>query len=183
MAIEVEIYEKIRYLYEHEKQSQRAIARILGVSRNTVKKYCKGSQVPWERQGVSGRQRYVITQEIMEFIEECLAMDAEEDIKKQVHTAKRIYDRLLEEKHFTGGESTVREIVAALRDKQQKVFVPLSYEPGEAIQIDWGQAVACLLYTSREHIPWLPSVVKVCLWLGCDGTFHTPGRFPGSLAC
>ena len=144
MAIEVEIYEKIRYLYEHEKQSQRAIARILGVSRNTVKKYCKGSQVPWERQGVSGRQRYVITQEIMEFIEECLAMDAEEDIKKQVHTAKRIYDRLLEEKHFTGGESTVREIVAALRDKQQKVFVPLSYEPGEAIQIDWGQAVAYL---------------------------------------
>ena len=44
MAIEVDIYEKIRYLYEHEKQSQRAIAKILGVSRNTVKKYCKGSQ-------------------------------------------------------------------------------------------------------------------------------------------
>lgn len=132
----VSSYEKIRYLYEHEKQSQRAIAKILGVSRNTVKKYCKGSQVPWERQGVSGRQRYVITQEIMEFIKECLAMDEEEDIKKQVHTAKRIYDRLLEEKHFTGGESTVREIVAAMREKQHEVFVPLSFEPGEAIQID-----------------------------------------------
>ena len=109
MGIEVDIYEKIRYLYEREGQSQRAIARILGVSRNTVRKYCKGSQVPWERQGVSGRNRYVITEEVLGFIEDCLATDEEEDIKKQVHTAKRIYDRLVEEKHFTGGESTFRE--------------------------------------------------------------------------
>ena len=144
MGIEVDIYEKIRYLYEREGQSQRAIARILGVSRNTVRKYCKGSQVPWERQGVSGRNRYVITEEVLGFIEDCLATDEEEDIKKQVHTAKRIYDRLVEEKHFTGGESTVREVVAALREKQRNVFVPLSFDPGEAIQIDWGQAIAYL---------------------------------------
>ncbi|MFY9258011.1 MAG: IS21 family transposase [Dethiobacteria bacterium] len=144
MAIEVDIYEKIRYLYEHEGQSQRAIARMLGVSRNTVKKYCKGNQVPWERQGVSGRHRYVITEEILKFIKDCLSEDEEEDIKKQVHTAKRIYDRLVEKKHFTGGESTVREVVAALKEKQRKVFVPLSYDPGEAIQIDWGQAIVYL---------------------------------------
>jgi len=144
VAIEVDIYEKIRYLYEHEGQSQRAIARMLGVSRNTVKKYCKGNQVPWERQGVSGRHRYVITEEILKFIKDCLSEDEEEDIKKQVHTAKRIYDRLVEKKHFTGGESTVREVVAALKEKQRKVFVPLSYDPGEAIQIDWGQAIVYL---------------------------------------
>ncbi|NLN07058.1 MAG: helix-turn-helix domain-containing protein, partial [Firmicutes bacterium] len=40
MAIEVDIYEQIRHLHEHEGHSQRAIARMLGVSRNTVKKYC-----------------------------------------------------------------------------------------------------------------------------------------------
>ncbi|WP_083642974.1 helix-turn-helix domain-containing protein [Desulfosporosinus metallidurans] len=39
MAIEVEIYEKIRYLHEHENMSQRSIAKILGISRNTVKRY------------------------------------------------------------------------------------------------------------------------------------------------
>lgn len=144
MAIEVDIYERIRYLYEREKQSQRAIAKILGVSRNTVKKYCKGSQVPWERQGVSGRQRYVITKDILEFIEDCFSTDEKEDVKKQFHTAKRIYDRLVEEKGFIGGESTIREVVAALKEKQRNVFVPLSFDPGEAIQIDWGQAVAYL---------------------------------------
>ena len=81
MIIEVDIYQKIRYLYEHEGKSQRAIANALGISRNTVKKYCSGSQVPWERQGISGRQRYVITEEIMEFIKNCLASDEEENIK------------------------------------------------------------------------------------------------------
>jgi len=144
MTIEVDVYEKIRYLHEHEGYSQRAIARTLGISRNTVKKYFDGSQVPWERQGVSGRQRYVVTEEIMEFIKECFTEDEEEGIKKQEHTAKRIYDRLVAEKDFKGGESTVREIVAELKDKQRKVFVPLSYDPGEAIQIDWGQATIYL---------------------------------------
>ncbi len=140
MTIEVEMYEKIRYLHEHEGYSQRAIARMLDVSRNTVKKYCDGSQVPWERQGISGRQRYVVTQEVMKFMEECLAADKDEGIKKQEHTAKRIYDRLVDEKGFKGGESTIREIVAVLKEKQGKAFIPLSYEPGEAIQNDWGQA-------------------------------------------
>ncbi|KAF1084654.1 Integrase core domain protein [Sporotomaculum syntrophicum] len=144
VSIEVDIYEKIRHLYEHEGKSQRAISKILGVSRNTVKKYCDGSHVPWERQGKSGRRQYVITDEIMEFIKSCLASDEAENIKKQKHTAKRIYDRLVDEKAFKGGESTIREIVAKLKEKQKKVFIPLSYEPGEAIQIDWGEATIYL---------------------------------------
>ena len=83
MSIEVDIYEKIRHLYEHEGKSQRTIAQILGISRNTVKKYYNGSQVPWERQGTSGRQPYVINKEVMSFVKECLACDEAENIKKQ----------------------------------------------------------------------------------------------------
>jgi len=144
VSIEVDIYEKIRHLYEHEGKSQRAISKILGISRNTVKKYCDGSYVPWERQGQSGRRQYVITDEIMEFIKSCLASDEAENIKKQTHTAKRIYDRLVDEQGFKGGESTIREIVAELKEKQAKVFIPLSYDPGEALQIDWGEATIYL---------------------------------------
>ena len=140
MLIEVEVYEQIRYLHEHKKMSQRGIAKKLGISRNTVKKYFEGSQVPWERQGVSGRKRYVVTDDIMNFINECLRQDETENIKKQRHTAKRIYDRLIEEKGFTGGESTIRELVSQLKENQPKVFVPLSFDPGEAVQIDWGEA-------------------------------------------
>lgn len=143
MIIEVDIYKEIRALYEHGGISKRAIARRLGISRNTVDKYCDGSQVPWERQGVSGRQRYVVTDDDITFIESCLEADEAENIKKQSHTAKRIYE-LLKEKGFTGGESTVREIVAKLKDKQAKVFLPLSFDPGEAGQIDWGEATVYL---------------------------------------
>ena len=144
VAIEVDIYEQIRHLHEHGGHSQRAIAKILGVSRNTVKKYHEGARVPWARQGASGRKRYVITEEFLKFIKDCLSEDEDENIKKQTHTAKRIYERLVAEKDFAGGESTIREIVAALKEKQRKVFIPLSFDPGEAIQIDWGQATVYL---------------------------------------
>ena len=55
MVIEVDIYERIRHMHEHEGRTQREIARILGISRYTVKKYFEVTQVRWERQGVSGR--------------------------------------------------------------------------------------------------------------------------------
>ncbi|PHJ39522.1 hypothetical protein P378_02975 [Desulforamulus profundi] len=184
MAIEVEIYEKIRYLHEHEGLSQRKIATILGVSRNTVKRYFDGSNVPWERQGTSGRNKYVVTDDVLEFIKSCLASDDTENIKKQKHTAKRIYDRLIDEKGFSGGQSTIREIVAELKAKQGKVFIPLSFDPGEAIQVDWGEATVYLagkkikvnLWCMREcysadmleEIPGrktLPGISKKCLAL------------------
>jgi transposase len=154
VAIYMEIYEKIRYLHEHEALSQRGIAKRLGVSRNTVKKYFEGSCVPWERQGTSGRVRYVVTEEVTEFINECLLSDETENIRKQKHTAKRIYDRLVNEKEFLGGESTIREMVTQMRAVSSKVFIPLSFDPGEAMQIDWGEAT---VYIAGEKL-------KVNLW-------------------
>ncbi len=124
MAIEVDIYERIRYLHEHESLSQRKIATILGVSRNTVKRYFDGSHVPWEREGTSGRSRYVVTDDVLEFIKSCLVSDEKENIKKQKHTAKQIYDRLVHEKGFSGGESTIREIVAKLKTKAAESLHP-----------------------------------------------------------
>lgn len=144
MKIEVDLYEQIRFLYTQEQLSQREISRRLGVSRKTVKKYCDGSSVPWDRKGGSGRTSYIVTDDIKDFIESCLLEDDKEKIKKQRHTAKRIYDRLVEEKGFKGGESTIRSIVADLKNKPQKPYIPLSYEPGEAIQIDWGEATIYL---------------------------------------
>ncbi|MGL5917375.1 MAG: IS21 family transposase, partial [Culicoidibacterales bacterium] len=131
---------QIRELYVHGGLSQREIAKKLEISRTTVKKYCDGKHVPGQRIGISGRHEYVITPEIRVFIESCFEEDRRVNLKKQKHTAQRIYARLVEEHGFTGGKSTVRRAVADIRQQIPKVFIPLSYELAEAAQIDWGEA-------------------------------------------
>ena len=120
-------------------ESQRHIAKTMGISRNTVAKYCEGDAVPWERK-TPERESTIITDEVTEFILACLKEDAEVSFKKQRHTAKRIYDRLVAERGFTGGESTIRRKVREIKGTLPKAFIPLQFDPGEAIQIDWGEA-------------------------------------------
>ncbi len=142
-------YEEIRKRYLSG-ESQRKIAKILGISRNTVAKYCEGAAVPWERK-TPERTSTVLTDETIGFIRSCLEEDGKEGLKKQRHTAKRIYDRLVEETGFTGGESTVRAKVHELKQSIPVAFLPLIFDPGEALQVDWGEAFA-YIKGSKEKI-------------------------------
>lgn len=146
MIIEVDIYSKIRTLYE-EGVSQRSIAKRLGISRQTVKKYCEGSTHPEVRKAYTPRENHVITDEVKQFILGCFQQDKEERLPKQRHTAKRIYDRLVDECGFTGSYSAVREAVRNLRAEHlvpSQADIPLEYDLGDAIQIDWGEATVYL---------------------------------------
>lgn len=142
MVITVEIYKEIRKL-RLEGLSQRRIADRLGISSNTVKKYWDGEQVPWERKPYS-RTANVMTEDITEFILNCLREEGQCRSKKQHHTARRIYDRLVTERGFTGSESSVRRIVKELREKHPEAYVPLAFPAGDAMQIDWGEATVYL---------------------------------------
>jgi len=66
--------------------------------------------------------------------------DDEAAPRKQRHTAKRIYDRLVVEYDFSGPEVTVRRAVRALRGRRVEVFVPLEAVPGKVAQADFNQA-------------------------------------------
>lgn len=92
MKIEVDMYEKIRYLYTQEKRSQREIARLLGISRTTV-----------------------------------------------------------------------RRLVAQIKNKPSKAFVPLSYDPAEAAQIDWGEAT---IYLNGERTKINLFCMRLCFSAG-----------------
>lgn len=88
-------YKQIRQRYLNG-ESQRSIAKSMGISRNTVKKYCEGENVPWERK-TPEREASVLTEDVLDFITSCLEEDEAEGLKKQRHTARRIFDRLVEE--------------------------------------------------------------------------------------
>ena len=147
VVITVEDYREVRRRWLSG-ESQRGIARALGISRNTVKKYCEGSNVPWERKRYV-RKATILTADVKAFIEECLKTDEEEERPKQRHTARRIYTRLVEEKGYQGGESTIRRAVHEIKGKSREAFVPLAFEAGDAMQIDWGE---CSIYLSGEKL-------------------------------
>jgi len=135
-------YDEIRKRYLGG-ESRRHIAQTLGISRNTVAKYCEGAAVPWVRK-TPDRNSTVLTDETIAFIQACLSEDEVEGLKKQCHTAKRIFDRLVEETNFSGGESTIRAKVRELKQLSPPAFLPLLFDPGEALQVDWGEAIVYL---------------------------------------
>jgi transposase len=145
VKIEMDMYKEIRQRHLAG-DSQRKIAREMNISRQVVQKYHLGDTIPEERKQYT-RSSPIITDEITKFILECFEEDKKENLKKQKHTAKRIYDRLVNDYNFTGGESTVRNAIKEIKGLQKvppQAIMPLSYEPGEAIQIDWGEATVYL---------------------------------------
>jgi predicted transcriptional regulator len=89
VIIEVDIYSAIRLRYTGG-ESIRSISKSLGISRQTVKKYCEGNTHPDVRKTYE-RSAAVITSDVESFILSCFLEDEVENIKKQKHTAKRIY--------------------------------------------------------------------------------------------
>ena len=144
MVVGMSLYAQIREAYISG-ESQRSIARRLGVSRPTVKKYCEGASMPGVRKEYL-RAPSVVTPDVERFIRFCLETDKEEGLRKQSHTAKRIYDRLVSEAGFTGSYSIVRRVVHEMKAHYipAQADIPLEYDPGDAIQIDWGEATIYL---------------------------------------
>ena len=100
-------------------------------------------EVQRERKPGSGRKNDIITDDVKAFIMKCLNSDQKAP-RKQQHTAHKIYTRLVAECGFDGCEASVRRTVAELKGKVSNVFVPLSYDPAEAVQVDWGEATVIL---------------------------------------
>ena len=116
----MQTYAKVRQAHFREGKSQRELSIEYGLNRRTVQKMLKQSIPP-------GYQRQ---KEVVRF-------------KLAEHIAIRIYNRLKEERSFTGGYTIVREYVAKQRLKSKEMFIPLSHEAGSA-QCDFGEAQAII---------------------------------------
>jgi transposase len=142
----------------------RRVAREMGISRNTVRKYLQASEPTWQEKG--GRTRPVL-ERVASRMDELLEEWGPRTTSKQRITGTRIYQQLIEE-GYKVGITTVREYLREKRRQTAEVYIPLIHRPGDAAQVDFfavtveedgvvhkvWKFVMRLMYSGRDFV-WL----------------------------
>jgi transposase len=140
----VELFEQIRRDREGDGLSTRALAAKYGVHRRTVRQALE-SAVPPPRKRAEGRPAPALGP-YRALIDGWLEADRGVP-RKQRHTARRVWRRLVDEHGALVAERTVREYVAARRrelGEPGQVFVPQIHQAGMEAEADWGEAQVVL---------------------------------------
>jgi transposase len=130
--ISLEEYAMIRQCKKN-KMSQRKTAELLGISRRTVKRYWVGAHTPDEKKDYPAQVDSKLKQNVMTALAEYFAEN--QTVGKQRVNAKTAWLAIRET--YCVGESTVRRYVRELKGLNPDGFIPLSFEPGEVMQVDW----------------------------------------------
>ncbi len=93
-------YELIRTAYRKYGKNISELSRMTGHSRNTIKKAIRGEAWGYNERR---KQSFPVLDPYLKTIDRWLEADKEQT-KKQRHTARRIYNRLVSECGFTGGD-------------------------------------------------------------------------------
>lgn len=187
----------IKDLYENEDLSLREISRRTKLSFQTVKKYAH--QENWNQEKLPNleAENYPVLKEYIPIIDKWL----EEDRKiprKQRHTAKRIFDRLREEKGYSGSSSSVRRYVRKKKTVMKLIadgYLPLAHPAGHA-QVDFGESMyydasgksrkgyaltVSFPQSNKAYTQFYPSQNQECLLTGLQQIFEKIGGVPPRL--
>lgn len=177
-------------------RSRSEIARMLHVSRNTVAKYADMEDMSPAAPMPQRRGRPAL-----EGNEEWVAGVLEADLgapRKQRHTARRIYDRLVAERGYGGSYSTVQRFVREPRLARAAAggegYLELEWAPGTC-QVDFGNfraavggrtldlklLVATLPHSNDRQCVALMSQRSECLCAGLLEIFRRWGRAPAAM--
>lgn len=190
MTKPVSIQQRIRIL-DAQGVSWREIARRLGVSRDTVRKYATMedcSPKPAVRKG-----RRSLTDAYSGTVDSWLFADRLMP-RKQRHTARRVYARLGEEEGFEGSYSSVQRYVKRWREEHRSDgdgYLELDWSAG-VMQVDFGEAVAtigggdvkvhCLVATfphsNMRYVAAMPGENAECVCEGLAQIFDHIGMVP-----
>ncbi|MFQ5826874.1 MAG: IS21 family transposase [Dehalococcoidia bacterium] len=135
--IQVEEREIIRRLYFRERHSLRQIAKERHHSRKTVRKAIMEAG-PTEYHLKEAKPCPVLDP-YKAIVDRWLEEDRQRP-RKQRHTGHRVYERLVAECGYRGGESTVRHYVGRQRKSLGELAIPLEFDPGTDAQCDWGES-------------------------------------------
>ncbi len=134
----VELYEQIRKAHDREDLSIRALSRRFGVHRRAVRE-ALAAPIPPPRRVVE--RPSPVLGPWKETIDGWLAEDLKVP-KKQRHTARRIWQRLVDEHGVQVAEGTVRRYVAAAKGRRaipvSDVMIPQTHPLGYESEVDFG---------------------------------------------
>jgi transposase len=129
--------------------SRRQVAKELGISRLTVRKYLTEA-LPIRREA-KPRARPV-WEKVRARVEALLEESPQWTGGKQQLTATRLHELLVSEGHRIGVTS-VKEAVAEWRRQRREVFVPLTYRPGDLAEVDFFEVLVDIAGERRKA--WL----------------------------
>ncbi len=128
---------KIRRMYFRQRKTVREIARATSLSRNTVRKYLRMSQV--QEPKYERRSKATKLTPFHETIVAALKSDARRP-KRERRTALALFEQIRAE-GYDGCYSRLTDFIRAWRVSHAQsgtaAFVPLSFAFGEAFQFDW----------------------------------------------
>ena len=130
----MELISVIRHKVLTEGVPIRDVARQLGLSRNTIRRYVRAKGVPLPRP-LSPRAtpaQALVAQAAADLWKARRSFTA----GKQRLTATRLWELLRDNGHEASAR-TVRRLVASFRDAEREVTVPPVYQPGELAQVDF----------------------------------------------
>jgi transposase len=140
----VEQFERIRRDGRDEDLSVRALAVRHGVHRRTVRAALADATPPVRKVAVRARPVLGVHEDL---VRSWLVADKEVP-RKQRHTARRVWQRLVEEEGARVGESSVRSLVAVIRREIGSggpvVTVPQTHPVGREAEVDFGEFVAVI---------------------------------------
>jgi transposase len=183
----------VRHKVRVEKLPIRRVAKDLGISRNTVRRYLKDETPIGQRQATvrATPVRDAVASRVFALLTDSGSWTA----GKQRLTATRLH-QMLRAEGLEVGATLVKELVHEWRRERQEVFVPLTYRPGELAEVDFFEVfvevggerrkaflfVMRLMFSGRDFAWIYDRQDQVCFLDGLVRAVHHFGFVPRRIA-
>ena len=165
----VETIRKIRLASFRDKKSIRQIAKEFNLSRNTVRKVLRSGETSFAYQRKS--QPRPKLGPYVDRLNNNLRDD--QKLPRRLQRTAQVLFEELQAQGYEGGYDSVRRYVQAWRRDQKtasQVYIPLSFDPGEAFQFDWSH--------EKITLDGMPAAVKVAHIRLCYSRFFLVVAYP-----
>jgi len=143
--MKVSLWAEIRRLHEIEQLSGHKIAAKLGCSRKTVRLALKAQQPPIRQVASRAKQ-------LDPFHDRIAAILAKDPGLSAVRILEKISKPEGDSPGYQGGITQLRIYLRSLRTSKRRVYQDVHYEPGEAMQVDWGDVGSIRIGTATRKI-------------------------------